>query len=439
VSGAEAGAAGFALLLVLIAVRIPIAVAMMAVGLGGYALVNGVAPLLNYLKTGAFWTYHVYDLSVVPLFMLMSQFATKAELNEALFRAANVWLGHRRGGVAMATIGACAGFGAICGSSIATAVTMAPVALPELRRYRYSGALATGTLAAGGTLGILIPPSIVLVIYAIITEANIVTLFQAAMIPGILAALGYVVAIAVYVRLYPEAGPVGHPASARERWRGLVDIWPVLSIFLLVIGGIYIGWFTPTEGAAVGAFGTGLVAFTRGRMGLRDLVDTLVGTAIPTAAIFMVLLGSEFFSAFLGFTRMPQVAAELIGGSGLGPMAVLGVMIVLFIALGCIMDSLAMILVTMPVFWPIIAGLDFGLTGEDTKLWFGIITLIVVEIGLITPPVGLNVFIINSFAKDVPMTETFRGVIPFLASDAVRVGLLVAVPALTLTLPRLFN
>ena len=243
-TGPEMGAAGFVILLILLALRIPIAVGLMVVGLTGYSLINGVGPLLNYLKTAPFWTYHVYDLSVVPLFMLMSQFATKAGLNAALFRAANLWLGHRRGGVAMATVGACAGFGAICGSSIATAVTMARVALPELRRYRYSGALATGTLAAGGTLGILIPPSIVLVLYAIITEANIITLFQAAMIPGILAAFGYVIAIGIYVRLRPDAGPVGDRASRREQWQGLLDIWPVVLIFILVIGGIYVGIFT---------------------------------------------------------------------------------------------------------------------------------------------------------------------------------------------------
>ena len=438
-TGPELGAAGFVVLLILLALRIPIAIGLMVVGLTGYSLINGVGPLLNYLKTAPFWTYHVYDLSVVPLFMLMSQFATKAGLNAALFRAANLWLGHRRGGVAMATVGACAGFGAICGSSIATAVTMARVALPELRRYRYSGALATGTLAAGGTLGILIPPSIVLVLYAIITEANIITLFQAAMIPGILAAIGYVIAIGIYVRLHPDAGPVGDRASRREQWRGLFDVWPVLLIFVLVIGGIYVGIFTPTEGAAVGAFGTGVIAFTRGRMGLNDFLECLVGTAVPTAAIFMVLLGSEFFNAFLGFTRMPLILAEVIGESGLSPMMVLTVVLVFFIALGCIMDSFAMILLTVPVLWPIIAGLDFGLDGEETKIWFGIIALIVVEVGLITPPVGLNVFIINSFAKDVPMTQTYKGVVPFLLSDAVRVALLVLFPAITLTFPRLMS
>ena len=294
-------------------------------------------------------------------------------------------------------------------------------------------------MAAGGTLGILIPPSIVLVLYAIITEANIVTLFQAAMIPGILAALGYVIAIGIYVRLRPDAGPVGDRASRREQWRGLFDVWPVLLIFVLVIGGIYVGIFTPTEGAAVGAFGTGVIAFAKARMGLNDFVECLVGTAVPTGAIFMVLLGSEFFNAFLGFTRMPLILAELIGESGLSPMTVLAVVLIFFIALGCIMDSFAMILLTVPVLWPIIAGLDFGLGPEETKIWFGIIALIVVEVGLITPPVGLNVFIINSFEKDVPMTQTYKGVVPFLLSDAVRVALLVLFPALTLTFPRLMN
>ncbi|MBT3932390.1 MAG: TRAP transporter large permease subunit, partial [Rhodospirillaceae bacterium] len=315
---------------------------------------------------------------------------------QALFAAAYTWLGHYRGGVAMAAVGGCAGFGAISGSSLATAATMGQVALPELRRFNYSGALATGALAAGGTLGILIPPSVVLIIYAVMVEANVATLFQAALIPGILAALGYIAVIAIVVRVNPEAGPAGPTASRAEKWTALLEIWPVLLIFILVMGGIYFGIFTPTEGAGVGAFGTFLIAVIRGGMRFQGFVDALLGTAQTTAMIFLILLGF-------------------------------------------VMDSLSMIFLTVPIFWPIIAGLDFGMNVEETKLWFGIISLIVVEMGLITPPVGLNVFIINSMARDVPMIETFKGVIPFFMSDIVRVVVLVFLPGITLILPRLLN
>ncbi len=423
----------------MLALRIPVAVAMMLVGMGGYVAISGMAPLLNYIKTAAYWQYASYDLSVVPMFLLMSQFAGKAGLSRALFESANTFLGHRRGGVAMAAIGGCAGFGAICGSSLATAATMAQVALPELKRYNYSGGLATGTLAAGGTLGILIPPSVVLVIFAIAVEANIVTMFQAALIPGILAALGYLLAISIYVRFRPEAGPVGPRATPAQRRHAFIETWPVMLIFVVVIGGIYAGVFTPTEGAAVGAFGTGVIAVWRGGLRLAGFVECVKGTAVSTAMIFMILLGAEFFNAFLGLSRMPIELAEVIGASGLPPMAVLLLMIVVYLLLGCVMDSLAMILLTVPVFWPVIAGLDFGMQPDDLKMWFGIVVLIVVEVGLITPPVGMNVFVINSMAQGVKMRETFAGVLPFLASDAIRVALLILFPTLTLALPHLLS
>jgi tripartite ATP-independent transporter DctM subunit len=436
-SGFEAGAVGFVALMVVLVFRVPIGLAMFVVGAIGYVAYSGAAPLLNYLKTAGFWRFSTYDFSVVPLFMLMGQFATKAGLSQALFRAAYAGLGHRPGGIAMATIGACAGFGTICGSSLATAATMAHVALPELRRYKYSGALATGTLAAGGTLGILIPPSIVLVIYAIMVEANIAHTFLAGFVPGILAAIGYVIAIAVHVRLRPLDGPAGPPMTRAEKLRAVGDIWPVATIFVLVIGGIYVGWFTPTEGAAVGAGATGVIAFASGAMRWAGFVDSLMETATATGMIFLIVLGADVFGAFLALTRMPFQSAELISGSGLPPLLVLLLMVAIYLCLGCIMDSLSMILLTIPIFWPIVAGLDFGLAPEETKLWFGIIVLMVVEMGLITPPIGLNVFVINAIAGDVPMLETFRGVVPYLVSDAVRLALLIAFPALALSLPRL--
>ena len=436
-SGLAIGAIGFAALLALLAARIPIGIAMLSVGAVGYVSIAGTTALLSYLKTETYWRFTNDDLSVVPLFLLMGQFAAKAGISQSLFRAANVWLGHRRGGIAMAAVGGCAGFASISGSSLATAAIMGQVALPELRRYNYAGSLATGALAAGGTLGILIPPSIVLIIYAVMVEANVATLFQAAFIPGILAAAGYILAIAIVVRVNPGAGPAGARAAAAEQWAALIDIWPVLVIFLLVMGGIYVGLFTPTEAAAIGAVGTFVIALTKGGMRLAGFIDALLGTASTTAMIFLILLGAAVFNAFLGFSQLPIYAADYFQNSGLAPLAVLAGMIGLYLVLGFVMDSLSMILLTVPIFWPIVAGLDFGLGAEDLKLWFGIISLIVVEVGLITPPVGLNVFVINSLARDIPMIETFKGVVPFLASDAVRVAVIVAFPTLTLVLPRL--
>ncbi len=436
-SGLAIGGIGFAALLLLLAFRIPIGISMLTVGVAGYVSIAGTPALLSYLKTETYWRFTNDDLSVVPLFLLMGQFAAKAGISQSLFHAANAWLGHRRGGIAMAAVGGCAGFASISGSSLATAAIMGQVALPELRRYNYAGSLATGALAAGGTLGILIPPSIVLIIYAVMVEANVATLFQAAFIPGVLAAIGYILAIAIVVRVNPEAGPAGIKAAAAAQWAALVDIWPVLVIFLLVMGGIYVGIFTPTEAAAVGAVGTFLIAVTKGRMRLEGTIDALLGTAQTTAMIFLILLGAAVFNAFLGFSQLPIFAADYFQNSGLAPLVVLLGMIALYLVLGFVMDSLSMILLTVPIFWPIIAGLDFGLGPEETKLWFGIITLIVVEVGLITPPVGLNVFVINSMARDVPMIETFKGVIPFLASDAVRVVLIIAFPTLTLIMPAL--
>ena len=295
-----------------------------------------------------------------------------------------------------------------------------------------------GSLAAGGTLGILIPPSIVLIIYAVMVEANVATLFLAAFIPGIMAALGYILTIAIVVRISPDSGPAGERTTFARKLQALVEIWPVLVIFFLVMGGIYGGFFTPTEGAGVGATGTFLIALLRGGMKWREFVDAILDTAMTTGMIFLILLGAAIFNAFLGFSQLPIIAADFFQNSGLAPMVVVLGMVALYIALGLVMDSLSMILLTVPIFWPIIAGLEFTLQGEELKLWFGIVSLIVVEVGLITPPVGLNVFIINSMAKDVPMFETFKGVLPFFLSDAVRVAIILVFPALALVLPRLF-
>jgi tripartite ATP-independent transporter DctM subunit len=413
---------------------------MMVVGVVGYVSIAGTTALLSFLKTEMYWRFTTFDLSVIPLFLMMGHFAARAGITQALFRAAAAWIGHLRGGLAMAAVGGCAAFGTVSGSSLATAAMMGQVALPELRRYNYEGGFATGALAAGGTLGILIPPSIVLIIFAIMVEANIVSLFQAGFLPGLLAAAGYMTTIAIVARIKPEAGPAAPRATRRERWKALSEVWSIALIFFVVMGGIYSGIFTPTEGAGVGAVATFLVAVVYGGMRMRGFLDALMETASTSAMIYLILLGASVFNAFLGFSRLPMITADFFQNSGLSPYVVLLGMIGLYILFGCIMDSLAMILITIPIFWPIIAALEFGFTNPDElKLWFGIITLSVVEVGLITPPVGLNVFVINSLAKDVPMLDTFRGVVPFLMSDAVRVTLIVLFPIMSLWLPRLFG
>jgi C4-dicarboxylate transporter DctM subunit len=433
----QLGGMGFGVLLALLVIRVPIGVAMLTVGLGGYVIIAGPVALLSFLKTEMYWRFSSPDLAVVPLFLLMGHFASRAGITQALFRAAAAWIGHRRGGLAMAAVGGCAAFATVSGSSLATAAMMGQVALPELRRYGYAGGFATGALAAGGTLGILIPPSIVLIIFAIMVEANIVALFQAGFIPGILAAVGYLIVVGVVVRVDPAAGPAAPKATREERVAALKEVWTVGVIFLVVMGGIYLGVFTPSEGAGVGAVATCLVAVTYGGMRMAGFLDALRETAQTTAMIFLILLGAGVFNAFLGFSQLPLETAAYFSESGLSPYVVLLLMLCLYLVFGCIMDSLAMILITIPIFWPIIAALDFGMSPDDLKLWFGIITLMVVEVGLITPPVGLNVFVINSMAEGVPMLQTFKGVIPFLMSDAVRVALIIFVPPLSLWLPHL--
>ena len=431
------GIFAFPLLFLLLSLRVPIGLAMLVLGSCGTALIAGWIPIFSQLKTSAWHLFSNYSLSVIPLFLLMGNFASKAGMSSALFKFAGACLGHRKGGVAMAAVGACAGFGAICGSSLATAATMGKVALPELRKMGYSNSLSTGSLAAGGTLGILIPPSVILIIYSILTEQNIAKMFMAAFVPGVLAAIGYIIAIAVFVRVFPESGPQKAFVNWKERLILFKRIWKVFLIFFLVIGGIYLGWFTPTEGAAVGAAGTGLIAFFSKDFGYYELLDVIQETAVTTAMIFLILLGAEFFNSFIALTRITNLLAETVRGYNLSPFIIVAVVLLVYLLLGCLMDSLAMILLTIPVFFPIIIQLDFGLSVEETAIWFGILTLIVVEVGLITPPVGLNVFIINKLANDVPIVETFKGVLPFLISDFFRIALLFFFPGITLVLVRL--
>ena len=432
------GIIAFPILFALLALRVPIGLAMLLVGSTGTIILSGWLPIMSLAKSSAWHLFSNYDFSVIPLFLLMGNFASKAGMSEALFKFAGACLGHRKGGVAMAAVGACAGFGAICGSSLATAATMGKVALPELRRLGYSGALSTGALAAGGTLGILIPPSVILIIYAILTEQNIAKMFLAAFIPGILAALGYILAIALYVRFVKDSGPTKDRVGWKDRLSLFKNIWQIILIFLVMIGGIYLGWFTPTEGGAIGAGGAGLIAISNKNFKFKDLVEVIESTAITSAMIFLVLLGAEFFNSFIALTQLPNQLGEIALKNNLSPYLIVACILVLYLFLGCLMDSLAMILLTIPVFFPLIMTLDFGMSAEETAIWFGILTLIVVEVGLITPPVGLNVFIINKMAGDVSITDTFKGVLPFLCSDILRVILLFSFPGITLFLLKIF-
>ncbi|MFD3188818.1 TRAP transporter large permease [Sedimentitalea sp. HM32M-2] len=431
----EIGIASFPALMILIFLRVPIGLAMFLVGLFGLIIVtDGTNVAFSRLKNETYTTFSSYSLTIVPMFLLMGHFATLGGMSSALFKAAEGFLGHRKGGVAMAAIGACAGFGAICGSSLATAATMGRVALPELKQYGYAGGFSTATLAAGGTLGILIPPSVVLVIYAILTEQNIAKLFLAAFIPGLLAALGYVIAISIYVRLYPDSAGTRPAVPYGERFAALFRVWPVLLVFGLVVGGIYLGWFTPTEGAAVGAAGTGVIALLNGGLTRFTLMESFMVTARSTAMIFFIVLGAGFYNGFLALTQVPQELSNFVVSQGFSPWTVLSLVLVFYLLFGCLMDSLSMILLTIPIFFPVISVLDFGLSPEQVAIWFGILVLIVVEVGLITPPVGMNLFIINAMDRQTSMVETYKAVMFFVGSDLVRVVILVLFPAITLFL-----
>lgn len=431
----ELGFISFPVLLIMIFLRAPIGLAMMVCGMGGlYLAMDGPNMVLAKLKSETYSTFSSYSLTIIPMFLLMGQFASLSGMSSALFKAAESWLGHRKGGVAMAAVGACAGFGSICGSSMATAATMSRVALPELRQYGYAGGFATATLAAGGTLGILIPPSVILVIYAILTEQNIAKLFLAAFVPGILAALGYIITISIYVRLFPKSAGTLPPVPYPERLKALIDVWPVLLVFGLVVGGIYLGWFTPTEGAAVGAAGTGLIALVRGNLNWQAFKTSIIATATSTAMIFFIVLGAGFYNSFLALSQVPQELSAWVIGQGFSPWMVLTLILVFYLIFGCLMDSLSMILLTIPIFFPVISLLDFGMSPEHLAIWFGILVLIVVEVGLITPPVGMNLFIINAMATETKMSETYKAVVWFVASDLVRVVILVLFPIITLFL-----
>ena len=430
---------GFCSMLLLIGLRMPIGLAMMVVGGAGYTYLSGWSPFLAYMKTNPYHQFANYTLSVIPLFILMGAFAERSGMARDLFSAARAMVGNLRGGLAVALIFACTVFGAISGSSVATTATFGRAALPELRKYGYDAGFATATIAVGGVIDLLIPPSIILVVFAIATEQNIAKLFMAAMIPGLMAVAFYCITALIVARVRPNAGPALPRMSWSEAIPAILAAWPAALVLGLVIGGIYGGVFTPTEAAAVGAITMLIVGLLQRRLSGQDIKLAILNSAETSAMIFMILLGAEVFGAFLALTQMPTRAAEWIGTLGLSPYAVMVLLMVFYILLGAVMDELAMILLTLPVFFPIVQALDFGMPPDEVAIWFGILVLTVVGIGLVAPPIGLNVFVVHGIAGDVPIQAIYRGILPYLAADFIRLGLCIAFPAISLWLVRLLN
>jgi tripartite ATP-independent transporter DctM subunit len=423
------GLLGFAAMFVLMALRVPIAVAMGLVGLVGFALMRSWPAALSS-AAGEFTDIGSYTLSVVPLFVLMGNFVTRAGMSRDLYRAAYAFIGHRRGGLALSTITACAGFGAICGSSLATTATMARVAMPEMQRFHYAPAFAAGSVCAGATLGILIPPSVIMVIYGIMTEQSIGALFAAGVIPG-LVALGFYMLASVWVTSrHPEYGPPGERASWAERLRALRSIWGVALLFAIVMGGMYGGFFTPTEAAGVGAMGGFLFALARRSLTLPVLRDVLVESARTSAMLFLIVIGASLFANFLNFTGMPNALKDLVTAFDVHPIAVIVAICAVYVVLGTAMESLSMMLLTVPIFFPLVTSLGFD------PVWFGILVVCVIEISLITPPVGMNIFVLSSVMPSIPTTTIWRGVMPFIGADVLRMAVLIAFPSIALFLPK---
>jgi tripartite ATP-independent transporter DctM subunit len=424
----------FGVMLVLMAIRVPIAVAMFGAGTAGYLMQTGWGAYSSFLNTQAFARFASYDLSVIPLFILMGHFATQGGISKSLFQFAASVMGGFKGGLAMAAVLASAAFGAICGSSVATAATITGVALPEMKRHGYSGRLSTGTLAAGGTLGILIPPSVPLVIYAILAEQNIAKLFAAAMVPGIIAMCGYMIAIAIYVRVVPGHAPEVDTHREKMSLNDMMGIVPIAVIFIIVFGGIYGGYFTPTEGAGVGAASTFVAALLKREITWPKFKECFYATAESSAMIFMIFVGADVMNSSLALTQVPNQLAGVVGSWGLAPLMVVTAILLFYVVLGAVMDELSMILLTIPIFFPMIMGLDFGMPKESVAIWFGIMVLMTVGFGMLAPPVGLNVYVVNTMAKDVPISESYKGVMPFLVSDTIRTTLLLFFPGISLWL-----
>lgn len=420
---------GFISLFLLVFSGVPLALTLALVGFIGFAIIIGINPAGAMSAQIAWDTLSSYNLSVLPLFLLMGNLVNRAGISRELYDASNALIGHFRGGLAMATILACAGFSAVCGSSLATAATMSSIALPSMRRYGYSDTLSTGSIAAGGTLGILIPPSVIMVIYGSMTETSIGKLFIAGIVPGLIGVLLYSGAIAVVTAVTPAAGPAGPSLSWQQRLRALRGVWATLGLFIVVIGGIYLGIFTPTEAAGIGAAGAFVLALLRKTLTVGIFAEILAGTARMTAALLFVLVGALIFANFINVAGVPRAFVDMIQAMNMSPFSVLLMVMGFYLVLGCVFDSLAMILLTIPVFFPLVMELGFD------PVWFGVLIVIVVEIGLISPPIGMNIFVMRSIATDIPIATIYKGVIPFILADIIRLALILLVPALVLFLP----
>ena len=424
---------GFAAVLILAFLRMPLGVALGLVGLVGFSELSSYRAGMSNAARLVIDSGQSYGLSVVPLFILMGLMVDRGGMAKELYRAAYAFLGHRRGGLAMSTIVACGMFSAICGSSLATAATMSKVSMPEMRRYKYDDSLATASIAAGGTLGILIPPSVILVIYGLITNASVGKLFIAGVLPGIIGVLFYLMAVMFVVSRNPAAGPAGQKTNWRNRLVALRDVWTTLGLFIFVIGGIYVGAFTPTEAAGMGAAGAIAIAYFRGALSLQVLLEVARETTMTTAKLFLVVFGAMIFSNFVNRAGLPDGLLNIAQGFDFPPLGVIFMILLIYLVLGCVFESLSMILLTVPIFAPLVEGLGFDL------IWFGILVVVATEISLITPPIGMNVFVLKGVLKDVSVKTIFRGVTPFWIADIFRIMLIALVPAIALFLPSMMQ
>jgi C4-dicarboxylate transporter DctM subunit len=420
---------GFVALFVLMLLRVPVGMAMGLVGVVGYSYLVGPGPALKLVGQTSMRTVTDYTFAVIPMFMLMGALVSVSGVSRELFKAANSMIGHLRGGLGVATVVACGGFAAICGSSVATAATFSAVAYPEMRRFNYPQSFSTGVIAAGGTLGAILPPSTVLAVYAILTQQDIGKLFMAGIVPGILAMAMYVLTIAIIVKLRPDWLPGGEVKPWAERLQDLKNVWAPLVLFVFVIGGLYGGFFTPTEAGGVGASGAFILGLVRRKLDGPKIREALLSATRTAAAVFTVLIGALLFGYFLTITQSPQKLTEILTGLGIGRYGVLALIMLMYLVLGCLMDAMAMIILTVPIIYPVIVHLGFD------PIWFGVIIVMTVELGLIHPPVGMNVFVIKSVVKDVSFTTIFKGVLPFIVTDIVRLVILIAFPIIALWLP----
>ncbi len=421
---------GFLSLFALMMLRVPVGIAMGLVGVLGFGyLLGDISPALKLLSQSPIRTATDAEFAVIPLFLLMGAFASASGMSRELFRASNTFLGHLRGGLGVATIAACGGFAAICGSSVATAATFSKVAYPEMRQYGYPQSFATGVIAAGGSLGIMIPPSTVFAVYGLITEQDIGKLFIAGIVPGLVAVAMYIITINIIAIVRPGFLPAGIRHSWTERLEAVRDIWAVVLLFVFIIGGLYAGMFTATEAAGMGAAGAFIISVLRQKLSRADFWRCLIESLRTTAAVFTILIGALIFGYFLTITQVPQKITEFLTGMGLGPYGVLVLIMLMYLLLGCIMDAMAMIILTIPIIFPVIKALGFD------PIWFGVIIVMTVELGLIHPPVGMNVFVIKSVIKDVKLSTVFYGVMPFVVTDILRLALLIAFPILATWLP----